>query len=243
MAADTRKLGPYTAGRAYLGDFRALCDRLPAESVSLIFTDPPYLREHVGLYGDLACVAARILKPGGFLLTMAGGLYQDQHLTAMSAHLRHFWTFHVYLSGQYTSSVHPGGNPTPIITRVKPIYAYVKGWGSPRTVVYDPFAGDGNDKRFHHWGQDMKSARYFIDCFSQPGDVVLDPMCGGGTTAVVCKHLRRRWLAFDVDPAAVRETRARVANPFYVPSTPAGQLALAFCAGESVSAPLGGSSG
>lgn len=226
----SRKLGTLTTGRVYAGDFRTLCDGLPEASVDLFFTDPPYSRDAIGLYGDLARIAARLLKPGGFLLAMAGGLYQDQQMRLLSEHLKHYWTFHVYLSGQTTGSVHPGGNPTPIITRVKPVYAYVKGWGGPRTVVYDPFAGDGNDKRFHFWGQDMKSARYYIDCFSHEGDVVLDPMCGCGTTAVVCKHLRRRWLAFDVDAAAVETTRQRVRDPYYTPTAVAAQLAFSFAA-------------
>lgn len=123
--------------------------------------------------------------------------------------------------------MHPGGNHKPIITRVKPIYAFVKGWGQPRTVVYDPFEGDGNDKRFHHWGQDMKSARYYIDCFSGAGDVVADPFCGGGTTPVVAQALGRQYIAIERDPVAAETTRSRLRNPYYVPSV-AGQLALAF---------------
>ena len=134
------------------------------------------------------------------------------------------------LTGQYTGKVHPRGNHTPIITRVKPIYAFVNGWGSPRTVVYDPFAGDGNDKRWHHWGQDMRSARYYIDCFTRERDLVIDPFCGGGTTAVVCKHLKRRWLAFDSDAASVETARGRVRNPFYAPARADGQLGLEFSA-------------
>jgi predicted methyltransferase len=37
------------------------------ESSDLIFTDPPYLREHLHLYDWLAREASRMLKPGGFL--------------------------------------------------------------------------------------------------------------------------------------------------------------------------------
>jgi len=197
------------------GDARQIELSLANESIDLIFTDPPYSREYLELYGWLAETGARVLKPGGFVLAMAGGLYSDQILAMMSQHLTYYWTFHVTLTGSQTGKVHPGGNPKPIITRVKPIYAFVKGWGSPRTVVYDPFAGDGNDKRFHHWGQDMQSARYYVDCFSHPGDVVLDPFCGGGTTPVVCQALGRQYIAWDQDAAAIETTRGRLRNPFY----------------------------
>ncbi len=224
------KVGPYTTGRAYAGDARVLTADIPDSSVDLIFTDPPYLAEFLPLYGWLAQAGARVLKPGGFVLAMAGGLYADQIMAMMSEHLTYYWTFHVWLSGSTTGKVHPGGNHKPIITRVKPVYAFVREWGSPRTVLYDPFEGDGNDKRFHHWGQDMKSARYYIDCFSQPGDLVFDPFVGGGTTAVVCKALQRRWLAFDADPAAVEMTRGRIRNPLYIPHDSNGQLRLEFVA-------------
>src|SRR5437762_10705349 len=47
-------------------DFRTL--ELPDASVDLIFTDPPYDRDSVPLYGDMANIAARVLRPGGSLL-------------------------------------------------------------------------------------------------------------------------------------------------------------------------------
>lgn len=230
MSARRARPGPLTLGRVYHGDARALGALVLDDSVDLVFTDPPYLREFLPLYGWLAEWSARTLKPGGFLLAMGGGLYADQIMRMLSAHLTYYWTFHVQLTGQYTGKVHPGGNHTPIIPRVKPIYAFVKGWGAPRTVVYDPFAGDGNDKRWHHWGQDMRSARYYIDCFTRERDLVVDPFCGGGTTPTVCKHLRRRWLAFDSDAAAVEVARGRVRNPYYAPTVEGGQMALAFSA-------------
>lgn len=230
MSGRAQRHLPLTLGRVYHGDARALGDQVPDGAADLVFTDPPYLREFLPLYGWLAEWSARVLRPGGFLLTMGGGLYADEIMRMLSAHLTYFWTFHVALTGQSAGKVHPGGNHTPIITRVKPVYAFVNGWGSPRTVVYDPFAGDGNDKQWHHWGQDMRSARYYIDCFSRERDLVIDPFCGGGTTPVVCKHLKRRWLAFDSDPAAVETARGRVRNPYYAPASADGQMALEFSA-------------
>ncbi|RLI52958.1 MAG: hypothetical protein DRP09_16845 [Candidatus Thorarchaeota archaeon] len=43
--------------------------------------------------------------------------------------------------------------------------------------------------------------------YSQPGDVVLDQFCGGGTTAVEAKLLGRRCIALDINPIAVDLTR------------------------------------
>lgn len=212
------------------GDAAELQTSIPNNSIDLIFTDPPYDAMSVDLYELVARIGARVLKPGGFVLAMAGGLYADKHIALMSQHMTYFWTFHVQLTGTNTGSVHPRGNRVPIITRVKPIYAFVKGWGSPRTVMYDPFGGSGNDKAHHRWGQDLSSARYYIDCFSRPGDTVLDPYCGGGTTAVACKYLRRHWLCFDVDETAVTTARARLDRfqlPLFVPEIEMEQAPLA----------------
>jgi hypothetical protein len=213
---------------AYLCDVRqSVMEFMPTEPVDLIFTDPPYARKHLELYGWVAEFGKRVLRPGGFVLAMGGGLFTDEILRLMGQHLQHYFTFHVALTDSTSTKVFPHGRPMPIISRLKPIYAFTNGEGYPRTVVYDPFAGDGNDKRFHHWGQDLKSARYYIDCFSSPGDLVCDPFIGGGTTAVVCEALGREWIGFDQDPQAVETTNARARNPLYAASID-GQLALEF---------------
>jgi hypothetical protein len=50
-----------------------------------------------------------------------------------------------------------------------------------------------------------------INCFSRPGDVVLDPFVGGGTTAVEGQRLGRRVIAADLNPIATFVTRAKTA--------------------------------
>lgn len=42
--------------------------------------------------------------------------------------------------------------------------------------------------------------------YSEQGDYLLDPMIGGGTTAIECKLLNRNLLAFDVNPYALELT-------------------------------------
>jgi DNA modification methylase len=46
---------------------------------------------------------------------------------------------------------------------------------------------------------------------SRPGDLVLDPYAGSGTTAVAAARLGRRWILVDREPAAVAIARARLA--------------------------------
>ena len=54
---------------------------------------------------------------------------------------------------------------------------------------------------------------------SDPGDLVLDPTCGSGTTAYVAEEWGRRWITIDTSRVALALARARVMgarHPFYV---------------------------
>ena len=47
---------------------------------------------------------------------------------------------------------------------------------------------------------------------SNPGDIVLDPFCGCGTTIEACHRLKRRWIGIDISGPAVDEIEARLAK-------------------------------
>ena len=54
---------------------------------------------------------------------------------------------------------------------------------------------------------------------TDPGDLVLDPTCGGGTTAFVAEQWGRRWIAMDASRVAITLTRARLMGavfPYYL---------------------------
>jgi DNA modification methylase len=60
---------------------------------------------------------------------------------------------------------------------------------------------------------------WFIRLFTEPGDVVLDPFVGSGTTCVAAQQLGRHWLGLDAEASFVTLARERlthtgqVANP------------------------------
>lgn len=51
---------------------------------------------------------------------------------------------------------------------------------------------------------------WFIKLFTQPGDVVLDPFLGSGTTAVAAKQLDRRCIGIDLNPEYVQLAQERL---------------------------------
>ena len=63
---------------------------------------------------------------------------------------------------------------------------------------------------------------------SDPGDLVLDPTCGSGTTAFVAEQWARRWITVDTSRVALALARARIMGaryPYYLlADSPDGQL-------------------
>lgn len=204
-----RKIGPYEINSIVTGDATVLAESLPDNSIDLIFTDPPYLGEYLPVYYSIFQHAARILKPNGFLLAYVGGYWKDEIMAEARKHLKYFWDYVVWEPGNS-----PVNWPRKTIARNKSILAYTRKDAEkalPNTQVLSVWLGGGEDKRFHVWGQDESQARYFIDCFSKRGDMVLDFCSGGGTTPYVAKMLDRKFLAFEIDPemASVSHDRVR----------------------------------
>ncbi|MBN1535576.1 MAG: site-specific DNA-methyltransferase [Anaerolineales bacterium] len=54
--------------------------------------------------------------------------------------------------------------------------------------------------------------KWFIKLFTQPGDAVLDPFVGSGTTALAALQLGRKYVGIDVNPEYVVISRERVAE-------------------------------
>jgi len=58
-----------------------------------------------------------------------------------------------------------------------------------------------------------------IQMATDPGDLVLDPTCGSGTTATVAEQWGRRWITIDTSRVALALARARIMGaryPFYL---------------------------
>lgn len=53
----------------------------------------------------------------------------------------------------------------------------------------------------------------FIQQYSNPGDLVVDPFCGVGTTIRMAQELGRRGLGFELDPEEADRARAWLAEP------------------------------
>jgi site-specific DNA-methyltransferase (adenine-specific) len=72
--------------------------------------------------------------------------------------------------------------------------------------------GASKEKCGHPSQKPLQLIERIIASSSDPGDLVLDPFLGSGTTAVAAERLRRRWLGIEINPRYARLTRERLAS-------------------------------
>ena len=182
------KTGPIGSG-LYFGDAIDLMGELPDESIDSIFTDPPWSPDDLHLFMDTAEHAARILKPGGLCFAMTG----KADLHSVMNMMDHFLEYHWMVIGWQ-----PQSNlmfmPRRMMEKYRPAVIFSKGKANTHKFVSDA-RPTTRDKRYHEWGQGKGFWTYYINILG--GDFILDPFCGGGTTAVVCKELGKQWLTFE----------------------------------------------
>ena len=165
--------------------------KLVPGSVRLILTDPPYGKEWLGQWDELAQFASTYLQDGGLLIPHSGIHSLDQVLAALGKHLTYQWTISSYWMGlanmQYLQR-------QVVLGKWRPIPVFSK--GTPRLTggFCDTIHVEGQEKEYHDWQQPLAVFEKLVKDFSQPGDLLVDPCGGGFTTAVACDHLKRRFV-------------------------------------------------
>ncbi len=203
--------------RILLGDCVQAMGHMPKESVDLIVTDPPYICRFQSRDGrtvvnddrsDWVAPAFtqmyRVLKPDRFCVSFYGWNKVDVFFAAWKAagfapvgHL--VFTKHYASNERYVAYTHESayllakGNPA------KPPMAL-------RDVL--DWRYTGNER--HPTEKPLMAMMLLVDAFSTPGDIVLDPFVGSGTTAVAAKKLGRRYIGIDIEPVYAAQAQERV---------------------------------
>ncbi len=88
-------------------------------------------------------------------------------------------------------------------------HAFVSYEKSPDNVLRSGFSkGEGG---LHIAQKPVKLLRALIELTTLPGQLVLDPFCGSGSTLVAAKSVNRNYLGFDLDHEAVKVAKERLA--------------------------------
>jgi hypothetical protein len=194
------------------GDFSKQCgEKIPDNSIDLIFTDPLYDKASLGCYDALAKFGAHKLKDGGVLVCYAGQYYLDKifKIFADERALQYYWTAHVAMSGRkatiYARNIFVGW---------KPLLIYVKGSKPAVDSMFSDTVAPAKApaKVLHPFEQSTEEAEHFISSLSYEGQMVCDPMLGTGTTGIAAIKLKRKFIGIEKEASTMRAAKAKIAN-------------------------------
>ena len=189
------------------GDFNKKLEEYGEESFDHIFTDPPYDEDALELWENLAKQAERVLKSGGFLVAYSGQTYLPEVYSILDQHLDYVWQLTVTHSNPH---MHPYHNIKigykPVIVFGKDVDQYTK------DVISDLIDIGEMEKTDHEWQQSVLEVDEMVNCITEKNDLILDPMCGSGTTGVSCLKNKRRSVLMDIDKESVEKTKSRLSE-------------------------------
>jgi len=178
--------------------------------VDFIITDPPYGKEYLPLYKDLAIFSRAKLNEGGSLIVMTGQSYLPEVFNLMTPHLKYQWML-AYLT--------PGGQSAQLWNRKvntfwKPVLWFSNGeykgdW------IGDVCKSNNPDKEYHSWGQSESGMANIIERFTYPGDTILDPFMGAATTGIVALKMNRKFIGIEINQETFNIAKERISCLMY----------------------------
>ena len=188
-------------------------------SVDFILTDPPYIVNYRGRDGRKVAnddnarwvrpafnQMHRVLKDGGFAVSFYGWNKVDLFMDAWKA-AGFRVVGHLVFRKRYASSAR--------FLRYEHEQAYLLAKGNvslpdnPIADVIDfPYAGN----KLHPTQKPVEALRPLIEAFTKPGDLVLDPFSGSGSTLAAAQQLGRDWTGIELDNGHYHTARRRLAS-------------------------------
>jgi adenine-specific DNA-methyltransferase len=214
--------GPALPRNAVLhGDCTEVMAGLPVGSVQLVLTDPPYLcnyRDRAGRTvandNDSAWLApafaeiARLMAPDAYCVSFYGWHVVDQFMAAWrSAGLRPVG--HLVFPKAYASRTGA------FEARHEQAYVLAKGRARPVPCPAPdvlPWSYTGN--RLHPTQKPVAALSPIIAALTRPGELVLDPFAGSGSTLMAARELGRDYLGIELDAGHVATAQGRLASVF-----------------------------
>ncbi|MEW8051104.1 MAG: DNA methyltransferase [Candidatus Thiodiazotropha sp.] len=201
------------------GDCIELMRQMPAKSVDLVVTDPPYLVNYKDRFGrsilndndDYWVSPAfsqlyRLLKPNSFCVSFCGWSSIDLFVSAskqagFQTVGQLVWQKDYASSSFYISIHHEQAIVLAKGTPEKP--------SNPLKSVL-PWSYSGN--KLHPTQKHVDVIAPLVETFSNQGETVLDPFCGSGTTAVAAHELGRHYIGIEKAPEFAETARQRLSG-------------------------------
>ena len=181
------------------GDFIEQADKhIEDESIDIIFTDPPYDKKSIPLYGKLAELGQRVLKPGGSLICYIPSYELPTVLELLTyGDLRYWWQICVKHTGG-----HAHMKQRFVFVHWKPLLWFVKGTLAESTDSIDDYIKSQKpDKLLHPWQQSTIEAEHVIKKLTiATNQIVFDPFMGSGTTGIAARKQNRKFIGIEKEP-------------------------------------------
>ena len=192
--------------RVTCGDCIDVMRAMPWASVDFILTDPPYLVNYRDRSGrsvtnddnDAWLKPAfrqmyRVLRPDSLCVSFYGWNKVD---TFMAAWREAGFDIvgHIVFRKRYSSKARY------LSYEHESAYLLAKGRPPlPASPVPDVLDWQYSGNRLHPTQKPVQPLKTLIGAFTKPGDVVLDPFCGSGSTVVAAQELGRKFIGIELD--------------------------------------------
>ena len=185
------------------------CRSCPTTRSTLSSVTHPIKIRTYGSGHEIAEQAARLLVPGGSLLTLCGHYQVPTVANTMSEHLEYWW-----LAGMGHGSSLQRMHGARVAVAWKPALWFVKDFHrGPRTGKFPVDLLNGErDKAHHEWGRPVSWFAHWIERLTEPGEIILDPTSGAGTTLVAATEKGRRAIGVEIDFDSCRTAAKRLAG-------------------------------
>lgn len=187
-------------------------------TVDFILTDPPYVTRYRARDGRTVAnddngrwlrpafaEMHRVLKEGGFCVSFYGWNKVDLFMDAWRAAGFRI-VGHLVFRKRYASSAR--------FLRYEHEQAYLLAKGDPYRparpipdVLDFPYTGN----RLHPTQKPVEALAPLIEAFTEPGELVLDPFSGSGSTLAAAQQLGRDWTGIELDNGHYHTARKRLA--------------------------------
>ena len=201
------------------GDCVDVLKGVPSRSIDFVLTDPPYITNYVSRDGRTVpnddndawlkpafAEVFRVLKNDSFCVSFYGWHQADRFITAwreagfrISGHIvfaKRYASRQRFLKYQHESAY--------LLTKGKPQL--------PGAALPDVLPWSYTHNRLHPTQKPVDVLKTLIKSFSAPGETVLDPFCGSGSTLIAAYALNRKYLGVELDPGYFEIASQRLAR-------------------------------
>lgn len=180
---------------------------LENETIDHIFTDPPYVKEqYFQAYSTLVKHAKRLLRPSGYLFTYCPQYRFDEIFGMLQqSGLKYYWMC-PQLNSRETGMVYPRN----AICLYKPILIFQKDPVQKCPLPFTDVIRGNKQKEYHAWQQDINDVLGLLSRFAIPGERLLDPFAGSGTTLLAAKLLGLDYIGYEINPDTFRTAEYRL---------------------------------